>query len=142
MVRHQAIRQHRHRDRDTRMPHGFAKGLIVTVLAEDLPTIVAAIDRVIAKSADRGSHCARMLHRLRRARASVNNKRARSLFPFGDFGLGKDCVAQAEAISLIDKDELDLERGLLLPLMKKRCATFGVKAISYVIEADCEPDCE
>ncbi len=56
----------------------------------------------------------------------------------GQFGFTKDCVAQAEALTLIERDELDLAQG---PSGRIDAACFRdlIKAIAYALEADCEP---
>src|SRR6476619_3830076 len=55
MVRHKAIRQHRHWNLDAGMADGLEEGKIIAILEKDFTTIVAAIDRVITNAADRGS---------------------------------------------------------------------------------------
>jgi mRNA-degrading endonuclease toxin of MazEF toxin-antitoxin module len=55
----------------------------------------------------------------------------------GQFGLIKDCVAQAETIFVAEIADLDTANG---PVGKFDDATFRdvIKAIGYVIESDCE----
>ena len=60
-------------------------------------------------------------------------------FRAGMFGLEKNCVAQAESIPLVDKGDLNLEAGALGTLDTETMRTM-VRAIGYVIEADCEPE--
>jgi mRNA-degrading endonuclease toxin of MazEF toxin-antitoxin module len=56
----------------------------------------------------------------------------------GQFGLTKDCVAQAETIYVAEVGDLDIVGG---PIGKLDDLTFRdvIKAIGYVIESDCEP---
>jgi mRNA-degrading endonuclease toxin of MazEF toxin-antitoxin module len=56
----------------------------------------------------------------------------------GQFGLTKDCVAQAEAIAQIHKDELDLESGPIGQLDPETMRSL-LKAIAYVADAEFEP---
>jgi len=58
-------------------------------------------------------------------------------FRAGQFGFGKDCVAQCENIFLVDKDSLEAN-----PIGVLDDATFRdvVKAIGHVIDSDCEPN--
>jgi mRNA-degrading endonuclease toxin of MazEF toxin-antitoxin module len=57
----------------------------------------------------------------------------------GQFGLTKDCAAQAEAVAQVHQDELDLEPG---PIGILDPTTFRalLKAIGYVLGADVEPE--
>jgi len=59
-------------------------------------------------------------------------------FQVGEFGLNKDCVAQAETISYIAVVDLDMDRGLLGVLDEVRMRAL-IKAIGNVIASDCEP---
>jgi mRNA-degrading endonuclease toxin of MazEF toxin-antitoxin module len=59
-------------------------------------------------------------------------------FRAGEFGLDKDCVAQAETISYIAASDLDLERGIRGVLDAERRRSL-IKAIGHVIDSDCEP---
>ena len=55
----------------------------------------------------------------------------------GQFGLGKDCVAQCENIFLLDKTSLDANPiGVLSDLALRDV----VKAMGHVIDSDCEPN--
>ena len=56
----------------------------------------------------------------------------------GQFGLSKDCVVQAESITNVPIDQLDLANG---PIGTLDDATLRdvIKAIGHVIESDCEP---
>ncbi len=60
-------------------------------------------------------------------------------FQSGEFGLDKDCVAQAETVSYIAVADLDLDQGVLGVLDETRMRAF-IKAIGHVIASDCEPD--
>lgn len=55
----------------------------------------------------------------------------------GEFGLPADCVAQCETVLNIVKDRLDFQAGLIGSLNAERLRAI-IKAIGYVIEADCE----
>jgi mRNA-degrading endonuclease toxin of MazEF toxin-antitoxin module len=57
----------------------------------------------------------------------------------GEFGLAKDCVAQAETMSYIAVVDLDLDQGALGRLDEARMRAL-IKAIGNVIASDCEPD--
>ena len=58
-------------------------------------------------------------------------------FQAGQFGLTKDCVAQCENIFLVAKDSLDINPiGVLSDADLREV----IKAIGYVIDADCEPN--
>jgi mRNA-degrading endonuclease toxin of MazEF toxin-antitoxin module len=59
-------------------------------------------------------------------------------FQAGEFGLDKDCVAQAETISYIAISDLDLDQGVLGVLDEARMRAL-IKAIGNVIASDCEP---
>ena len=60
-------------------------------------------------------------------------------FRAGEFGLDKDCVAQAETISYIATADLDLDRGVIGTLDETRMRAV-VKAIGNAIASDCEPE--
>lgn len=60
-------------------------------------------------------------------------------FRRGEFGLAKDCVAQADAIAQVATDELDLAAGpigVLDPVARREL----LKAIAYVLGAGLEPE--
>jgi len=59
-------------------------------------------------------------------------------FSAGEFGLAKNCVAQAEQLSAILLDYIDVEQGPIgrLDGMKMRDL---IRAIGHVIDSDCEP---
>jgi mRNA-degrading endonuclease toxin of MazEF toxin-antitoxin module len=59
-------------------------------------------------------------------------------FQAGEFGLDKDCVAQAETMSYIAVVDLDLDQGALGALDAARMRAL-IKAIGHVIASDCEP---
>jgi mRNA-degrading endonuclease toxin of MazEF toxin-antitoxin module len=59
-------------------------------------------------------------------------------FRAGQFGLTKDCVAQAETISPISLTDLDLAAGVIGTLDELSMRDL-IRAIGYVIESDCEP---
>ena len=59
-------------------------------------------------------------------------------FRSGEFGLDKDCVAQAETVSYITVVDLDLDQGVLGVLDEARMRAL-IKAIGNVIASDCEP---
>ena len=59
-------------------------------------------------------------------------------FRAGSFGIVKDCVAQAETITVFDRANLDLEGGPI-GVLDARAKRDLVRAIGYLIEADCEP---
>ncbi|HXU44179.1 MAG TPA: type II toxin-antitoxin system PemK/MazF family toxin [Thermoanaerobaculia bacterium] len=63
-----------------------------------------------------------------------------SCVPFlaGQFGFTANCVAQCENILSIEKRQLDLDAGPIGSLDERSLREI-VKAIGYVIEADCEP---
>jgi mRNA-degrading endonuclease toxin of MazEF toxin-antitoxin module len=60
-------------------------------------------------------------------------------FQAGEFGLEKDCVAQAEAITLLDKEELDTDSGVIATVDDEKMREI-TRAIGYVITAECEPE--
>jgi len=55
-------------------------------------------------------------------------------FLAGEFGFSKDCVAQAETISFVLKNDLEHQIGALPPERMRDL----VRAIGNVIDADCE----
>jgi mRNA-degrading endonuclease toxin of MazEF toxin-antitoxin module len=59
-------------------------------------------------------------------------------FRAGQFGLTKDCVAQAEAIAQVAKDELDLDTGPVGALDGTTLREL-LKAIGYVLRTEYEP---
>ena len=60
-------------------------------------------------------------------------------FKAGEFGFRVNCVVQVESITLFEKTELDLYNGPLERLDDERMREV-VRAIGYVISADCEPE--
>jgi len=59
-------------------------------------------------------------------------------FEEGEYGLTKDCVAQSEAITLLRKTDMDMDKGPRGTLDGDRLRDL-IRAIGYVIDADCEP---
>lgn len=57
----------------------------------------------------------------------------------GSFGLGKDCVAQAETIFSIRKAHLDLDAGPIGMLDEETFRAL-IRAIGHVLRSDCEPE--
>jgi mRNA-degrading endonuclease toxin of MazEF toxin-antitoxin module len=59
-------------------------------------------------------------------------------FLAGEFGLTKDCVAQAETVAPYELSDLDLSS----PLGKLDDARLRdlIKAVGYVMDSDCEPN--
>ncbi|MBU4272431.1 MAG: type II toxin-antitoxin system PemK/MazF family toxin [Planctomycetes bacterium] len=73
------------------------------------------------------------------ARFAVRSKLANCVpFKAGQFGFSVDCVAQCKNILSVEKSQFDLSNG---PIGKLDESTLRdiVRAIGYVIEADCEP---
>jgi mRNA-degrading endonuclease toxin of MazEF toxin-antitoxin module len=60
-------------------------------------------------------------------------------FEAGKFGLTKNCVAQAEAITVIEIITLDLDTGPIGRLNNGAMREL-IRAIGYVIGSQCEPD--
>jgi mRNA-degrading endonuclease toxin of MazEF toxin-antitoxin module len=60
-------------------------------------------------------------------------------FLAGEFGLTKDCVAQAETISFIAVSDLDPDAGVVGVLDDARQRAL-IRAIGYVLASDCEPE--
>lgn len=56
----------------------------------------------------------------------------------GRFGLDKTCVAQGEHISYVEKTRIDLESGAIGVLDEDTMRDL-IRAIGYVISAECEP---
>jgi mRNA-degrading endonuclease toxin of MazEF toxin-antitoxin module len=59
-------------------------------------------------------------------------------FGAGEFGLTKDCVAQAEATTYIAISDLDLDAGVLGVLDDVRMRDL-IRAIGNMMGSDCEP---
>lgn len=59
-------------------------------------------------------------------------------FRAGEFGLTKDCVAQAETITYIECADLDLDAGPLGILDEARMRDL-IRAIGNMMGSDCEP---
>lgn len=56
----------------------------------------------------------------------------------GQFGLTKDCVAQAESISVFDLAHVDLDSGPLGKLDSQAMRDL-IHVVGYMIDSDCEP---
>lgn len=59
-------------------------------------------------------------------------------FRAGRFGFDRDCVAQGETVSVLEKAELDLERGPIGRLSQDAVRDV-IRAVGHAIGADCEP---
>ncbi|MGP0069695.1 MAG: type II toxin-antitoxin system PemK/MazF family toxin [Isosphaeraceae bacterium] len=59
-------------------------------------------------------------------------------FSAGEFGLMKDCVAQAETMTYISVSEFDLDVGVVGVLDEVRMREL-IKAIGNMMGSDCEP---
>jgi mRNA-degrading endonuclease toxin of MazEF toxin-antitoxin module len=60
-------------------------------------------------------------------------------FRAGEFGLPQDCLAQCEAITFIDQQDLDTAAGVLGTLDDQKMREI-IHAIGHVIDSDCEPN--
>ncbi len=60
------------------------------------------------------------------------------LFRAGEFGLTRDCVAQAEAITFIPLTDLHLHDGPI-GVLDETALRDVIRAIGYLLDADCEP---
>jgi mRNA-degrading endonuclease toxin of MazEF toxin-antitoxin module len=60
-------------------------------------------------------------------------------FRAGEFGLAKDCVAQAEAITYLAVADLDLNTGVVGVLDEERMRDL-VRAVGNMMGSDCEPE--
>ncbi len=59
-------------------------------------------------------------------------------FRAGEFGLSKDCVAQAEAIAYLAIADLDIDAGILGVLDDVRMRDL-IRAVGNMMGSDCEP---
>jgi mRNA-degrading endonuclease toxin of MazEF toxin-antitoxin module len=59
-------------------------------------------------------------------------------FAAGEYGLAKDCVAQAETITYLAVSDLDLDSGAIGVLDEVRMRDL-IRAIGHLLAADCEP---
>lgn len=59
-------------------------------------------------------------------------------FRAGEYGMREDCVAQCENIFTVELSGLGLESGPIRMLDGEKMREV-IRAIGYVIEADCEP---
>lgn len=60
-------------------------------------------------------------------------------FRAGQFGLTKDCVAQAEAVAQVRKVSIDLSSGALGRLDDEAMRDV-IRAVGYVMASECEPE--
>ena len=60
-------------------------------------------------------------------------------FRDGEFGLTKDCVAQAEAIAFLAVSDLDTDVGPIGALDAARMRDL-IRAIGNMMDSDCEPE--
>jgi mRNA-degrading endonuclease toxin of MazEF toxin-antitoxin module len=60
-------------------------------------------------------------------------------FANSEFGLTKDCVAQAEAITYIGVSDLDLDAGAIGTLDELRLRDV-IKAVGNMMSSECEPE--
>ena len=59
-------------------------------------------------------------------------------FRAGEFGLTKDCVAQAETITYLETSDLDLDVGTMGVLDELRMRDL-IRAVGNTLGSDCEP---
>jgi mRNA interferase MazF len=70
------------------------------------------------------------------ARPTIRSKLPNCVpFRAGEFGLPADCVAQCEYLLTIEQDRLDTPIGRIDEATLREV----IKAIGYVMDADCEP---
>jgi mRNA-degrading endonuclease toxin of MazEF toxin-antitoxin module len=60
-------------------------------------------------------------------------------FRTGEFGLTKDCVAQAETITYLPVTDLDVDAGVLGVLDASRLREL-IRAVGNMMGSDCEPE--
>jgi mRNA-degrading endonuclease toxin of MazEF toxin-antitoxin module len=60
-------------------------------------------------------------------------------FQAGEFGFPQDCVAQCEAITFVDKQDIDSASGTLGALDDARMREV-IHALGHVLDSDCEPN--
>ena len=67
-------------------------------------------------------------------------KDLRNCVPFraGQFGFDQDCVAQAEQVTTILIDELDIDEGFQ-DIVDDEAMRDIIRAVGYVMDAECEP---
>jgi len=96
--------------------------------------------RVIVVSAERFNRGGRAIVVLVTSRHFELRRRLFNCVPLraGECGMKRDCVAQCENIFPIKASELDLESGPIDRLDGEKMREV-IRAIGYVIEADCEP---
>ena len=102
----------------------------------DLPSGKRPAIIVSRELLNRGNYVVAVLCTTRRL---AERSRFPNCVPFGagEFGLPVDCVAQCETVLNLAKDRLDIDTGLIGSLDAERLRAI-IKAIGYVIEADCE----
>ena len=61
------------------------------------------------------------------------------LFEAGEAGLSRECVATAQQVSAVEIVDIDVEDGRIGQIDDERMRDL-VRAIGYVMEADCEPE--
>lgn len=87
---------------------------------------------------NRGSYAVAVM--ITSARFAVRSRQPNCVaFRSGEFGLTKDCVAQAETITPFELVDLDLASGPIGVLDEERMRDL-VKAVGHVIGSDCEPE--
>lgn len=60
-------------------------------------------------------------------------------FAVGEFGFTKDCVAQAESISVVPKADLHVDRGPI-GVLDETAFRDLIRAIGHMLDSDCEPE--
>ncbi len=87
---------------------------------------------------NRGSYVVAVL--ITSARFAVRSRLPNCVaFRVGQFGLTKDCVAQAETISPILLTDLDLAQGPI-GVLDDSTLRDVIRAIGHVMASDCEPE--
>ena len=96
--------------------------------------------RVTVVSAERFNRGGRAIVVLMTSRRFELRRRLFNCVPFraGECGMTRDCVAQCENIFPVQVSDLDLESGPVGVLNGEKLRAL-IRAIGYVIEADCEP---
>jgi len=56
----------------------------------------------------------------------------------GEFGFPKDCVAQCESLTLVERQEIDWDAGRLGVLDAVHPRRL-IKALGYIFDSECEP---
>ncbi len=60
-------------------------------------------------------------------------------FRAGEFGLTKDCVAQAETLTYLAVSDLDLDAGIVGTLDETKLREL-IRAVGNMMGSDCEPE--